>query len=95
MKKRFPVNKVIPKVRDATAQSMRKLSEKTLEKTDLISSFLTDVADVFLFLSRLTKEMFSRNFEFKEFLRQCFQIGYKSLPLISITGAIMIGRAHV
>jgi len=35
------------------------------------------------------KEAFSRNFEFREFFRQCFQIGYKSLPLISITGAIM------
>jgi phospholipid/cholesterol/gamma-HCH transport system permease protein len=33
--------------------------------------------------------MFSRNFEFKEFFRQCFQIGYKSLPLISVTGTII------
>jgi phospholipid/cholesterol/gamma-HCH transport system permease protein len=33
--------------------------------------------------------MFSRHFEFKEFLRQCFQIGYKTLPLISITGIII------
>ncbi|MCX6234088.1 MAG: ABC transporter permease [Bacteroidetes bacterium] len=38
---------------------------------------------------RIIKETFSRDFEFKEFLHQCFQIGYKSLPLISITGAIM------
>ena len=37
----------------------------------------------------MTKETFSRDFEFKEFLRQCFQIGYKTLPLISVTGAIM------
>ncbi|HBL76086.1 MAG: ABC transporter permease [Bacteroidetes bacterium GWF2_42_66] len=68
---------------------MTKLSEKTLEKTDTASRFLTDVADVSLFMTHLTKEMFSRHFEFKEFLRQCFQIGYKSLPLISITGAII------
>ncbi|MDP2335143.1 MAG: ABC transporter permease [Bacteroidota bacterium] len=40
-------------------------------------------------MTHLTKEMFSRDFEFREFLRQCFQIGYKTLPLISITGAIM------
>jgi phospholipid/cholesterol/gamma-HCH transport system permease protein len=33
--------------------------------------------------------MFSRHFEFNEFLRQCFQIGYKTLPLISITGIII------
>ncbi|MDP3642458.1 MAG: ABC transporter permease [Bacteroidota bacterium] len=40
-------------------------------------------------MAHLTREMFSGNFEWKEFLRQCYQIGYKTLPLISITGAIM------
>lgn len=84
-----PVIKVIPKLRDATEHSMTKLSETTLKQTDILSNFLTEVADVFLFISHLTQEMFSREFEFKEFLRQCYQIGYKSLPLISITGAIM------
>jgi phospholipid/cholesterol/gamma-HCH transport system permease protein len=84
-----PVKKVIPKVRDATRHSMTRLSEKTIAKTNQAGSFFTDVADVSLFLTRLFKETFSRNFEFKEFLRQCYQIGYKSLPLISITGAIM------
>ena len=37
----------------------------------------------------MSKETFSSQFEFKEFLWQCFKIGYKSLPLIAITGAIM------
>jgi len=58
-----------------------------------ISSALTrvfcEIADVLLFLSGVIKETFSRDFEFREFLQQCFQIGYKSLPLISITGIIM------
>jgi len=89
IKKINPVKKVIPKIRVATVQSMSKLSDKTLEKTEAAGTFLTDFADVILFLTRITKEMFSREFEFKEFLRQCFQIGYKSLPLISVTGAIM------
>jgi len=89
IKKINHVKKVIPKIRVATVQSMSKLSDKTLEKTELASSFLTDFADVVLFLTRTVKETFSRNFEFKEFFRQCFQIGYKTLPLISVTGAIM------
>jgi len=72
----------------ATGHSI-KLSEKTIAKTEKANSFLTNVADVILFISRIIKETFSRNFEFKEFLYQCFQIGYKSLPLISITGTIM------
>lgn len=84
-----PVKKVIPKIRVATVQSMSKLSDKTLEKTEAAGSFLTDFADVILFLMRIVKETFSRDFEFKEFFRQCFHIGYKSLPLISVTGAIM------
>ena len=72
----------------ATKQSVR-LSEKTMEKTVRAGNFLTDLADVFLFLKQIVKETFSRDFELREFLRQCFQIGYKTLPLISITGAIM------
>lgn len=72
----------------ATKQSTR-LSEKTLHKTQVVSIFFAQVASVFLFINLLVKETFSRDFEFKEFLRQCFQVGYKSLPLISVTGAIM------
>lgn len=72
----------------AKVQSV-KLSEKTLAKTVQANNFLTDLADFFLFIERIIKETFSREFEFKEFLRQCFQIGNKSLSLISITGIIM------
>jgi phospholipid/cholesterol/gamma-HCH transport system permease protein len=49
----------------------------------------TGIADAFLFLLRIIRESFSRDFEFKEFLRQCFQVGYKTLPIISVTGVIM------
>jgi phospholipid/cholesterol/gamma-HCH transport system permease protein len=72
----------------ATEQSV-KLSEKTIAKTAEAHNFLTNIADVFLFISSIVKETFSRDFEFKEFFHQCFKIGYKTLPLISITGAIM------
>jgi len=85
MKKFTPVVKVKS---FATIQSV-KLSEKTIAKTKAANNFLTDLADVFLFIIRIIKETFTRNFEFKEFFRQCFQIGYKTLPLISVTGAIM------
>jgi phospholipid/cholesterol/gamma-HCH transport system permease protein len=65
------------------------VSEKAIANTKEARSFLTDLADVSLFAGRIFKELFSRGFEFKEFLRQCYQVGNKSLPLISITGAIM------
>jgi phospholipid/cholesterol/gamma-HCH transport system permease protein len=85
MKKFNPVIKVKVIVKE---QSIR-ISENTIAKTKAAGNFLTDVADIFLFIKRVTIEMFSRHFEFNEFLRQCFQIGYKTLPLISITGIII------
>lgn len=47
-----------------------KLSEKTIEKTQKANVFLVELSDFFLFLILTTKEAFSRDFEFKEFLRQ-------------------------
>lgn len=70
-------------------QKSKRLSEKTLEKTQIASIFFAEVANVFLFITVLVKESFSREFEFREFFRQCYQIGYKTLPLVSVTGAIM------
>ncbi len=72
----------------ARVQSVR-LSEKTMAKTAVAHGFLTNIADVTLFIMRVARETFSRRFEFNEFMRQCFQIGNKSLPLISVTGIIM------
>ena len=82
------LNPVIKVKSFATAQSVT-LSEKTLAKTEEANNFLTDVANVFLFIARIFKETFSRDFEFREFFRQCFQLGNKTLPLISVTGIIM------
>lgn len=96
MRKIIQVPKVIPKIRSATAKTIKattntitKISEKTIAGTEDAGNFLTKSADVFLFVALVFRETFTRNFEFREFFRQCFQIGYKTLPLISITGAIM------
>ena len=77
------------RVKNIAKQQSIKISEKAIAKTVEAHNLLTDIADFFLFLSRTTKEIFSRDFEFREFLHQSFQIGYKSLPLISVTGFIM------
>lgn len=77
------------KVKNFSTRKSIALSEKTIEKTEKFNNFLTDAADVFLFIGRMIKETFTRDFEFKEFFYQCFQIGYKSLALISTTGIIM------
>ena len=77
------------KVKSFTTGQTIKLSEKTVKTAQKTSSFLSGIGDISLFITRIIKETFSRDFEFREFLRQCFQIGNKSLPLIAITGAIM------
>ncbi len=85
------MKKIIPviKLKSFATKHTIRISEKTIAKTIIANNFLTDIADVFLFISCVLKETFSRDFEFKEFFRQCFHIGYKTLPLISITGTIM------
>jgi phospholipid/cholesterol/gamma-HCH transport system permease protein len=91
MKSNIIMKKIIPviKVKSIAREQSIKLSEKVISKTAEAHNFLTDFADFFLFLSQICKETFSRDFEFREFLRQSFKIGYKSLPLISVTGFIM------
>lgn len=88
MKKLTSVIKVIP-IRLNTSKHTIRLTEKTFVKIEGANNFFTDVANFFLFLWLTVKETFSRNFEFKEFLRQCYQIGYKSLALISVIGFII------
>lgn len=85
MKKLNPV----PRIKNfATGQSI-KISERTIEKTEDVNSFLLSVGDIALFMKAIFRETFSRRFEFREFIRQCYEIGNRSLPLIAITGAIM------
>ena len=55
------------------------------KKTD---TFFIDIYNVYKFIGRFFKEAFSSPFEFKEIINQCYQVGYKSLPLVSLTGFI-------
>ncbi|HYG50778.1 MAG TPA: ABC transporter permease [Flavobacteriales bacterium] len=54
-----------------------------------IVQFLEAVADVTRFNGRFFKETFRLPFEFREFIRQCYLVGYKSLALVAVTGFIM------
>jgi phospholipid/cholesterol/gamma-HCH transport system permease protein len=55
------------------------------KKTD---SFFTSLYDVSNFIGRFFKEAFRRPFEFNEIVKQCYEIGYRSLGLITLTGFI-------
>lgn len=54
-----------------------------------LDNIFNEAGTITLFAARFFKELFKPPFQFREFTRQCFAIGYKTLPLISITGFIM------
>ena len=83
-------NPLIPlKAKQFATKHTIKLSEKSLQRKDQVNGFLVEVGNISSFIGKIFREAFSTQFEFKEFLRQCFEIGNKSLPLVGITGAIM------
>lgn len=55
----------------------------------MFKNLFTEVGLVAVFTVRFFRELFRPRFEFAEFLRQCFYIGNKSLPLVAITAFIM------
>ncbi|CAM2946118.1 MlaE family ABC transporter permease [Flavobacterium frigoris] len=57
--------------------------------TVYLKNIFNDVGNVTLFATKFFKEVFSPPYEFKEFMKQCYIIGYKSIPLVAITGFIM------
>lgn len=59
-----------------------KLSQKS-------EAFFIEVGELSYFARRFFKELFSEPFEFKELLRQCYNVGNRSLFLVGITGFII------
>jgi phospholipid/cholesterol/gamma-HCH transport system permease protein len=52
-------------------------------------NIFNEAANVTQFTLRFFQEIFKPVFQWREFGRQCFAVGYKTLPLITITGFIM------
>jgi phospholipid/cholesterol/gamma-HCH transport system permease protein len=68
-------------------QELHKPEESPYKKA--IHNFLLKVADLTMFTLRFFKDVARPPFEFTELLKQCYIIGYKTLPLVAITGFIM------
>lgn len=79
----------ITKIRTYARRKTEDLTDKTINQKNIFQKFLIDVADVSMFITNVFKNTFARGFEFREFIKQCFQIGNKSLGLISVTGLII------
>ena len=52
-------------------------------------AFFIEVGDMSFFAGRYFREVFTTPFEFKELLRQCYQMGNRSLLLVGVTGFIL------
>jgi phospholipid/cholesterol/gamma-HCH transport system permease protein len=63
-------------------------NQKLSFRTGKFANFFIQIYDAFAFVMRFFKEAFVPPFHFKELVRQCYYIGYKSLVLISVTGFI-------
>ncbi len=53
-----------------------------------LNAFFFNLYQAFAFTGRFFKEVFKAPYQFKEIVRQCYEVGYKSLPLITLTGFI-------
>ena len=51
--------------------------------------FFLEIGELSYFAGRFFKEVFNRPFELKEFLRQCYNMGNRSLLLVAVTGFII------
>lgn len=54
-----------------------------------LKSFFIEIGDLSNFAGRFFKEVFTRPFEFKELLRQCYNMGNRSILLVGVTGFIL------
>jgi len=67
------------------------LNLKPVEKNVIsrkIDGFFIDLYSAFQFILRFFKELFKPPYEVREIIRQCYEVGYKSLFLITLTGFI-------
>jgi len=64
------------------------MAEQELELTGW-RKWLASIGDQCVFFSRFLRNIFTGGFEWSEFVRQCYEIGYRSMMLVGITSFIM------
>lgn len=70
---------------------MKNMEEKTRKRYltgKKGDDFFTGIYNVYQFIAHFFREVFVPPYEFKEIVKQCYDVGYRSLGLISLTGFI-------
>ncbi len=75
---------ILPKNRDENPENISEVIDESIFK-----KFFLEVASITIFTWHFFKEVFKPPYEFNELLKQSFLIGYKSLPLVAVTGFII------
>lgn len=73
-------------------QSVEKIDKPApfkIHLPDSIGDFFLKIAELTMFAFKNLKEIFKPPYEFNETLKQMYEIGYKSLPLVAVTGFII------
>src|SRR5690554_607784 len=65
------------------------MSKKTSSILSRIKFFFEEIGDMTYFAGRFFKELFRPPFEFRELLKQCYNMGNRSLFLVVVTGFIL------
>jgi len=60
-----------------------------MQDSSKIKSFFIEIGELSYFAQRFFKEVFTKPFELKELIRQCYNIGNRSFLLVGITGFII------
>ena len=60
-----------------------------LQIKNSFKNFFTEIGEMSYFAGRFFKEAFTRPFELKELLRQCYNMGNRSILLVGVTGFIL------
>jgi phospholipid/cholesterol/gamma-HCH transport system permease protein len=76
------------KTENETSEIVIEESPKII-RYSMFKKFFIEVASITTFTFRFFKEVIKPPYEFNEVMKQSFLIGYKSLPLVAITGFII------
>ena len=66
-----------------------KISTKKYLLSERLDRFFLGINKAYQFVTQFFKQAFTRPFHFAEVINQCFEIGLKALPLITLTGFII------
>jgi phospholipid/cholesterol/gamma-HCH transport system permease protein len=85
----------MPKIISQKSSIDKKQAELIMEESSeivpdsIFKKFFLEVASLTIFTLRFFKEVVKPPYEFNELIKQSFLIGYKSFPLVAITGFII------